>query len=250
MKFQIEYKNKLVSDIQELISCFPKSEFDSPYRSTVPLLTYWKEPNKSLIAFSNLIGFSEISNTKLSFEHCIYSPKGKGRPSQTDLMILNDKNAIAIEAKYTEPPYETTATWLGDSLNKKTVLEGWIDLLNSANRKKNVEIQDVLELPYQIVHRCASVCYFKESKKYLIYQCFSLDYLKTEYYRTCLATLKQLLDSSIDFVLINVPIERGSELNKLQQKWDAGERKMYDQVFSNIQKSNFIEFGQPDVMLI
>ena len=67
----------------------------------------------------------------LFLEYTVRSPKGES-VSHTDVMLKSGPNALAIEAKWTEPMYKTVGRWLKDGnsrANKETVLEGWLSLL-------------------------------------------------------------------------------------------------------------------------
>jgi len=250
MKINLEYKNNPVKDFQELVSKYPKSEFDSPYRSTIPFLIYWKNTKEQLISLSQLLEIEFVSEMTLGFEFCVPPQRGNGRSSQTDLMIFSEKNAIAIEAKYTEPPYEDVQSWMGDSLNKIAVLEGWLDLLNSISDTRQIEIQDILSLPYQLVHRCASVCSLAVQQRVLLYQCFDLDQEKIEYYKLHLFSLKRLLSTSMEIFLFNVPMIKSPSYKTLHQRWDNNERNMRSLVVEGIQGVDFINFRKPKVVKI
>lgn len=243
MKITLKYKNKKVSNYQELIKSYSNAEFDSPYRSTIPLLHYWKDTETQLVELTDILNTETPHDATLDFEHCVYSLKGNGRPSQTDLMISFNDCAIAIEAKYTEPEYETVDNWLDDSENKHLVLQGWIDLINKTIPSEEIEVKDVLRLPYQLVHRCASACAAEKSKTFLIYQCFDLNQSKFEYYQSQLNALKQLTADAVAIFLINIPLIKQPQLKILQSRWDSNERKMHLDILEMIHNANFVNFG-------
>lgn len=121
-----QYKSKTVPDYQSLIAA--PFDLDSPYRSTVPLLAYWADPDSRLAQISKVMPLS--GNVTLDFEHDVRPPKDAGRASCTDVMILTDHVAIAVEAKYTEPQDETVRDWLGGQpMSKLTRLNRWLGLI-------------------------------------------------------------------------------------------------------------------------
>jgi hypothetical protein len=62
---------------------------------------------------------------------------------------------VAIEAKYTEPRYETVEQWLGTSptLNRQAVLAGWLAHIAARSDSPPLDPSVVLGLPYQLVQR-------------------------------------------------------------------------------------------------
>lgn len=239
-------------DYSSLIGCYPKTEFDSPYRSTVPLLYFWSNIQEQLNGFLKLLGLKPQTQVTACFEFCVDVQKGKGKPSQTDLMLTFDNNAIAVEAKYTEPPYQTARTWMGESSNREDVLEGWLDLICSATGQKKINIEDIVDLPYQFIHRCASACFSKVPHKTLTYQCFDLNDKKVSYYQSHLTFLKHLLNkpNNLDFFLVNIPLLKSQTYHELQNRWDSGKRIMHADVIQGMKKTGFLDFGIPKVVNI
>ena len=254
MNIQLQHGNKPVSDYLGLIERYPKSEFDSPYRSTIPLLCFWSNIQDQLNGFIRLLGFKPVTQVVACFEFKVEVPKGTGKPSQTDLMITFDNHAVAIEAKYTEPPYETVGSSMGNSSNRTQVLEGWLDLICSAVDRNEINIQDVVDLPYQLIHRCASVCYPKADSRALVYQCFDLDEKKALYYQSQLKSLNALLNKpdELEFFLVNIPLIKSQAYAELQNRWDSGERimHMHIEVIQGLKHNEFLSFGNPTVISI
>ena len=65
---------------------------------------------------------------------------------------------MVIEAKFTEPRYESVATWLGpaQTTNRGDVLEGSIRAIEAV-METAIDRELVSEIPYQLTHRTASV---------------------------------------------------------------------------------------------
>ena len=232
MNIVFEYKNRKFTGFLNILEEYSPSEFNSPYRSTVPFLQFWRETGRRLIELANLLDLDVLPGTTFSFEHCVAPPKGIGRKSQTDLMIITDQYAVGIEAKYTEPRYQTVAQWLGTSSNRRSVLEGWLDLVRSVQENMVTRVEDILDLPYQLIHRCASVCSHNVDKRAIVYQCFDLDEKKFEYYRSNLNSLKKRLGSPTNLwlMLINHQLLKGKQYANLQIMWDKGVRRMHEKV--------------------
>jgi hypothetical protein len=118
------YGSAPVSDFASLVSCYPKDEFNSPTRSTVPLLALAKDEPDLLQQFLSQCGLDR--NAALHFEYQVKSPRGQGRASHTDLMVCGKVGCMAIEAKWTEPAYETVNAWLTPETNNRSeVLKSW-----------------------------------------------------------------------------------------------------------------------------
>src|SRR5688572_31809590 len=99
-----------VSDARELISHFSYGSLASPFRSTVPLLALAKDGWSTFEKLLSLCGMS--GDLSIAFERTVESPRQGDRPSFTDAMVISETHVLAIEAKWTEPRYETVATRL------------------------------------------------------------------------------------------------------------------------------------------
>lgn len=154
--------------------------------SSLPLVQFWKPNPKGCLSeyaetFLKECGQSlNLGSSKLCFEYPVPVKRdsGKGKASMTDLMILADSYAMAIEAKWTEckGKYELIREWekSGDAENHKKVLNGWIAYINEYLEKHGsnwkMKIAEMIkEVPYQLLHRVASACYAaKEGKKAIV----------------------------------------------------------------------------------
>ena len=94
----------------------------------------------------------------LFLEYTVRPPQGRGKASHTDVMLRSGPRSLAIEAKWTEPMYETVKKWLKagkDPANRTAVLGGWHGLLcRHATREFQLAALD--DSIYQMVHRAAS----------------------------------------------------------------------------------------------
>jgi len=71
-------------------------EFQSPTRSTVPLLSWLKHEQPMVSSLLRDIGMPAGCN--LHLEYKVQPPKGIGKASHTDLMALSGEFALAVEA--------------------------------------------------------------------------------------------------------------------------------------------------------
>ncbi len=136
----------------------------SPYRSTVPLLSLVQHSQPDWQSLLSRLGAPPDST--IHFEYCVPSPKVNGNPSQTDALIMSDSKVWAIEAKWTEPRYETVASWIRrkrrsdagdhDADAKKTV-QGWLDYMQP-HASRALHVDEFADAVYQTVHRAASAC--------------------------------------------------------------------------------------------
>src|SRR5687767_1602180 len=91
---------------EALLTKFGLRAFASPFRSTVPLASLVKDDWPVLASIATRIG---CKPERVHFEYEVAPPGVDGNPSQTDAMLLSDAFAIALEAKWTEPRYETVS---------------------------------------------------------------------------------------------------------------------------------------------
>lgn len=113
VKVLLRLREKMVRDFSSLVASYTSKELASPKRSTVPLLVYWANPEDRLRDLCANLGCNPSGPLEFHFEFPVPVQHGVGKPSFTDLKILSPTFAIAIEAKYTEPAYQTVKEWLG-----------------------------------------------------------------------------------------------------------------------------------------
>ena len=223
------FKGKAVEDHSSLLECYGDGEFDSPTRSTIPLLELWRCPGQRMRELSDALHMVAPQDVLLDFEHLVHPPRGDGRPSQTDLMAVSGDVAIAIETKWTEPRYEEVAHWLGSSKNRAEVLRGWCDLLECCSGAP-VRETDVRGLPYQMVHRAASACHVANvSRRWLVYIVFETTAEKRTKYLKDLTRLRDVLgpSSSLGIALAEGTVDELGLLRRLRARWDDGDRGLH-----------------------
>src|SRR5712691_8249625 len=125
---ELKVHDRAVASFEALVERLGPDTFASPKRSTVPLLDYWCVPEPPLRELGARLGVSWSDDTELHFEYEVPVQRGRGKSSYTDLMVLGNDVAVAIEAKFTESRYESVGTWLGraQTTNRGEVLDGWL----------------------------------------------------------------------------------------------------------------------------
>lgn len=157
-----------VTDYEQLLYSLPDTEFKNLTRSTIPLLDAWRDPKSAVEMLTPTVAL-DPSHTQAHFEFTVPS-LGRARASATDVMVTSDGTAIGIEAKSTEPMYETVGEWLaGGAANRRRVLDHWCELIGCS---PSTEIDRCV---YQMVHRLASVCSLRASSTHLLYVQYSTD---------------------------------------------------------------------------
>ncbi len=244
----LKYKRQTVRDFSSLVESYSPKELASPKRSTVPFLAYWAHPEARLRNLCANLGVDLSGPFDFRFEFPVRVQGGVGKDSFTDLMILSPKVAIAIEAKYTEPAYETVMDWLGNPPrpNRRAVLEGWIERIQKGTGVR-LSAQELDNHPYQLVHRTASACFPSVDQRWVIYQLFSRT--KLPYYQEHLSAMHHLLhdQSRLSFGLLLSPPEASEEYKRLKSLWASGQRDLsesirYGLLSESLFKFNYVQF--------
>jgi hypothetical protein len=152
------YDKRAMSNMDEAIQMYGKKEFASPYRSTVASVSWLKHETAMLDSLLKELEMSEVCD--LHLEYTVEPQQGEGVASHTDLMVISGESSLAIEAKWTEPRYETVGEWLkkgANPLNRREVLIGWLGLLRK-HAMHELRVEDFSGAVYQMVHRAASAC--------------------------------------------------------------------------------------------
>jgi len=237
---------RTVSSFEELVNQLGTDAFASPKRSTVPLLDYWRVPDPRLRDMTGRLGMPWSERFELHFEYEVPVRRGRGKSSYTDLMILADDVAVAIEAKFTEPRYESVGNWLGpeQATNRADVLNGWIGAIEGVTGGAiNREI--VRQLPYQVIHRTASVCCVNSPKRVVVYQVFG--HAPEPYYADDLGRLVSAMAARdrVMFFVVSNSFRRTATYAQLVARWDAGEREMGTDVRDALIAGPLLEFDEP-----
>ena len=242
MQIESAFKGNELAGHDALLDRYPDKEFNSPTRSTIPLLEYWRSPKQRMLELTAALGLPVPPRVQLNFEHTVRSPRGRGKASCTDLMAISPELAIAIEAKWTERRCKVVGDWLGDSTNRAVVLRGWCDLLEQ--RGANPILEEKLRgLPYQMVHRAASACHQRNASScWLVYLVFEITAKKRSEYLADLVQLRDVLGSgsSLRIALAECSIEQSPFLIEFRRRWAAGERHFHVPVLQRLKSGGLL----------
>jgi hypothetical protein len=259
------YNTAEAADFETLLAKFPIGAFASPYRSTVPLVCLVKDAFPTFRAIEAACGGD--GESALHFEYEVIPPGVQGNASQTDVMALSEKHAIAIEAKWSEPRYPTVSTRLKSrvaELAKKDITKGtrdhqaeqeaviaaWLGLLTAVSAEP-AKLSEYGAAVYQTVHRAASACSLSRPPA-LVYLHFEPSPVKgsasTDQYRSDLRHLHRLLGSpeGFPFYLVGVPLTATNAFRAIAGL-QHGAVETDRHVRKAIMTSRLFEFGEPHI---
>ena len=156
----------------EIVPLYSTKEFQSPTRSTIPMMSMLIHQQE---VFTRIIaGLGMPAESDIYLEYTVRQELGRGNASHTDVMVKSGIDAVAIEAKWTEPMYDTVQKWIAkgkDEANRRLVLDGWLQLLQQ-RVEKELKPADFESSIYQMVHRAASAAAAGENPRlaYLLFK--------------------------------------------------------------------------------
>jgi hypothetical protein len=243
MSLRIHLCGREVRSFDELLRGLPANALASPRRSTVPLLDYWRPSRRRLDNLWPAIGHPPSDPVELHFEYGVPVRSGRGKPSYTDLMVLADDVAVAIEAKFTEPPYESVDAWLGRAAtpNRIAVLDGWLSAVGESVGRR-IARGAVGAVPYQLIHRTASVCCVDRPHRHLVYQVFSDE--MPQYYVEQLRLWVDILgeNNGVGLAVYWCRLRRSEAYRSLEARWDAGGRDFSQEVRRELLEGPLLDF--------
>jgi hypothetical protein len=248
----------MASSFLTLLPKFEAGAFASPFRSTVPLIAFAKDNWSGFKKLLSTCGLSE--DVEVHFEFKVKSPKGNGKPSHTDAMVLSATHACAVEAKWTEPRYDTVEKRLKrkdpkdpEGVNAREFVEGWLERLQPFAMKP-LRLNDFSMAVYQMVHRAASASAMSRSPS-LIYLHFEFEGgsggASTDQYHTDLTYLHNLLGQPLNFPfhLVEVGIKPTSAFSALEHL-KKGSPETDLTVRSALLSGMLFEFGETHIQTI
>ena len=225
----------------EVLGELARTKVNSCRTSSIPLAEFWQPENlgkiKSLLGGA-IPGFRPEASLKY-FEfptEPVLNGKKVGRPSMTDIMILDPGLQIAIEGKMTEYVRyreKTIRDWLEESpqgadfMLRRRVLRTWLGYIHEAGCT-GVEhygefMRDCKDVAYQFLHRTASACNKAGVKKgdmpVLVYQLFfdandREHVAKMEEFKADLRRWASLLKlRNMKFLILSVPVVNLAEVD-------------------------------------
>jgi hypothetical protein len=243
--------DKCKADFAELVCSYSHTELASPRRSTVPLLAFWAKAESRFGELAAYLGLDPSDPVEFCFEFPVPVQQGRGKASFTDLMIKSSSFAVSIEAKYTEPAYETVNEWVArpGKANREAVLGGWLCLIEKATGVRLGAAQ-VAEHPYQLIHRTASACYPPVKRRWVIYQLFPEPVPRR--YLEHLSGLQRMLSSQdgLSFGVLLSPLKKSPEYSKIEARWERGERDLSTEVRAGLLSGTLLGFGDLQFVMV
>jgi hypothetical protein len=241
---KLYWESAEAGDFDSILRLIPDGVLNSPRRSVVPLVDFFRVPSRGLASLEQVLQSDLTRATELRFEHAVPVQRGYGWPSYTDLLVLAPGVSVAIEVKYTEPRYPTVRKWLGAPRepNREAVLARWTSLIARGSGVE-LDLEELLNLPYQLIHRLASACSTSAPEKRLVYMLFGTDAFRL--YVADVRALDRLLGTRahIGVDVVSVPMTGDSRFAELTAAWDAGERQLAAEVRTALFEGPLFSFG-------
>jgi len=171
----------------------------------------------------------------------------------TDVMVLADGQAIAIEAKHTEPKYDTIGAWLKkgrDRENRAKVLNHWRHLIEAVTDTR-VDQTNFGSVVYQTLHRTASACAAtpQGGVAHVMYLAFvepgsNIDYAKDLWLAATVLDPGQRME----FTLVTVSTSKGDHFNNVAELMNAAasdEDRVEILADALVSRRDLYRFGEP-----
>ena len=226
----------------EVLGELARTKVNSCRTSSIPLAEFWQPVNLPKIQklLAKAIPDCDFKAALKYFEFptdAVLNGKKVGRPSMTDIMILEPGVQIAIEGKMTEYVIckeKTIHDWLEESpqgadfMLRRRVLRSWIGYIHEADCTGVAHygefMRDCKDVSYQFLHRTASACNKAGVKKgdmpVLVYQLFfdanDRDHVaKMEEFKADLRRWASLLKlCNMKFITLSVPVTNLAEVDE------------------------------------
>ena len=245
-----------VADVKDLCRRLGGTALRSPFRSTVPLINLVAHASPQWQALLKALGAQPEAT--VHFEYRVPSPKAGGSPSQTDALVTSDVAAWAIEAKWTEPSYETVAKRTGkpeaDGADPRATIAGWLGYIQPFATRP-LEVNEFAEVVYQMLHRTASACHVAMTRKLrpeLVYLHFRPSPMKAsatkQRYLDDLRRLHTLVGnpSGLTFSLAEMPLRPTAAFERIRDL-DKRSPASAAKIAAALCAGPLFEFGPPDV---
>ena len=226
----------------EILGDQRRTNVNSCRTSSIPLTEFWQPANLGVVngILSRYLPALNLEVALKFFEFptdAIYGGQKIGRPSMTDLMIMDDAWQIAVEGKMTEYVRfsdQTVAEWLSersqgvDVMLRHRVLKTWVRYIHNARCSDLADIgeffKDCLDVSYQFLHRAASACHKANGPEgrtpVLVYQLFfnkadSAHIAAMEAFKVNLRTWATALKlKNMKFLIFTVPVTNYADVER------------------------------------
>lgn len=242
----------------EVLGELARTKVNSWRTSSIPLAEFWQPANLGAIRRvleTQLADFNpEVALKFFEFPtEAVWNGKRLGRPSMTDIMILDADWQVAVEGKFTEYLYgggETVIEWLRECTSvtdvqlRRDVLRAWISYIRQAGCTTIPTVGELCrscrDVAYQFLHRTASACHMTNGPEgrtpVLVYQLF-FDKSSPEH-KAALDAFKRKLRSwsaalglkNMKFLIISVPV---TNMDDVQRRFDGQHGEIFDAMREN-----------------
>jgi hypothetical protein len=166
-------------------------------------------------------------------------------------MIVADSAVVAIEAKFAEPLPEIVGDWLGNphQVRRGKVLDGWLELIRNATGTA-LRAAHVRDLPYQLIHRTASVCSISRPLRAVVYQVFG-EALR-DFYADNLSKLWERLGRTpaMGFHVLSCSLNSLPSHKNLEKLWKQRYRYIGPAIRDALLTGPLFSFGEPTSQLV
>lgn len=237
----------------EVLGELSRTKVNSWRTSSIPLAEFWQPANLGAIRRvlgAQLADFNpEVALKFFEFPtEAVWNGKRLGRPSMTDIMILDADWQVAVEGKFTEYLYgggEAIIEWLRECTSvtdvqfRRDVLRAWIGYIRQAGCTTIPTVGELCrscrDVAYQFLHRTASACHMANGSEgrtpVLVYQLFfdrddaahvsALTSFKANLRRWAAA----LRLRNMKFLILSVPVTNMAEA---RERFSSKREEMFD----------------------
>ena len=218
-----------VASIRDLPGFYSDHDLATPTRSTVPLLCYCMPDLRRIGGLVDQLR-GRCNDFHLFFEFPTPSINTRAKSSFTDLgIVLVPRGGIAIEAKWTEPAYETIQKWIKAGKypdSRKRVVDHWLGRMRDyIKRPLTVDDLPLDTITYQMLHRTASACNLANGggPARVVYQVFETEGTEHPDYEAAIRTFMDAVapGPSLWFFVHKVVMKPTPQFTKLQKRCAA-----------------------------
>jgi hypothetical protein len=115
----------------------------------------------------------------------------------------------------------------------------------------DLTVDEVKQINYQLLHRAASACSFKNRTRYIIYEVFEDEgggQGLVDYPGKIRELLNLLKPNPIYGFVLRIPIKSTAEYDELKSQWRNGSRHLSREVLEGLRSGRLVGFGEPEVI--
>jgi hypothetical protein len=130
------------------------------------------------------------------------------------------------------------------------VLDGWLGLIGRVVGGP-IDADSVRNLPYQLIHRTASVCSVDAQRRHVVYQVFG-ETPPPPYYAEQLRRLAAVLGAGhrIGLAVLKCAFRPSEIYRQIVASWDSGDRDLGDRLRAALIAGPILDFDEPAALRI